>query len=125
MRHPSEKILLIMLALLLILSPLQSLMAGFSPDTTEACAVHGLSHANAQGMTMDHEQAMNPDCQQCNDHAGCDGHGCIHTHCASCFPGMLTFASHMAMPSGTTVYLQTDETYPSFYSAHPFRPPKG
>jgi hypothetical protein len=126
MRHSPEPLLHILLALLLLLSPLQRVMAGVMPGSVQTKAIHVMSHGDADTLAMHDTQAMSSDCPQCTEHGGCDdSHGCNHVHCASCcVPGMLSHVYQLLTPVGSIFYAQTDDTFVDRHTSHPFRPPK-
>jgi len=124
MRLPSEKVLAILLALLLGISPLQSAMAGSTAHAVQAGSGHQMGHEHIADMTMDQVKGMNHDCPQCQDPSGCSDHTCSSGHCSSCAPALLSTLQHFVIVSGLAHFLQIDEAFPLRDSSHPFRPPK-
>lgn len=125
MRHSSHTPLHLLLALLLLFSPLQSVLAGVATGPMHDGSVHVMAQGDGHAMAMHLSQVKSPDdCPQCKDHKGCDSHGCTHAQCFSCVPGLLTYVHRLVMPAGCADYAQTDESFIERSISHPFRPPK-
>ena len=126
MRHSSDTPLHILLSLLLLISSLQSVLAGVAPSPMhDGGSVHVMAQGDGHAMATHHSQVKSPDgCPQCKHRNGCDSHGCTHAQCFSCVPGLLTYVHQLVTPNGCADYAQTDESFIERSISHPFRPPK-
>lgn len=116
----SKKLLTVLLALLLGMSPLQGAIAGFASSFDQEGSVH--QTADRHDIATDHAAAQ--DCEQCNTEAGCNGNSCSSDQCASCALVVFTVFSYhtnlTAMPGLSRAY----DGFVSQHSSSLFRPPK-
>ncbi len=119
-----EKLHNILLALLLVFSPMQNLFAGTSVDMPAGMGHHNMVHEGSSPMVMDAEQAMSPDCQHCDGNTACQDHNCSHAHCASCVPGLISYLHQVRITAASYRYVAFSQTLSKQHTSHPFRPPR-
>ena len=124
MSRSTNKLPLILLSLILIISPLQGAFAALNFYASPDISRHGMNHNGPGAVAMDAAKAMSGDCQHCTEQNGCDGHDCSHTHCASCIPGLLGFTQLDVTIRGADLYPRFEQVLSNRFTSHPFRPPK-
>jgi hypothetical protein len=124
MVRSSKKLPLLLLALLMVFSPLQSAFAGVDFHLPVEEGQPGIHHPDMGGMSMHDEHGMNADCQHCDEQTGCNGHDCSHSHCASCVPGLLCVIKLTVTSTGSDSYAVSEPVHSSCLTSHPYRPPK-
>ncbi len=125
MSQSPKKMLAVMLAILVGLSPLQSAMAGFADSFGQGEAVHQMADRHDGSLAMTTGHAMTQDCEQCKVDTGCcNRHGCSSGHCVSCALALLPMLSLPTHQTASSVLFRTDDGCVSQLSSALFRPPR-
>jgi hypothetical protein len=122
MHRLSEKLLAILLTLLLVLSPLQGVMAGNTASSDQEEGVHQMAGMHGDMvMVTDH---VTDNCVQCDANDDCTGHTCSSCQCASCTLALLSVSPLPANSAATPILFRADDGFVSQYSSSLFRPPR-
>jgi hypothetical protein len=122
MHRLSEKLLAILLTLLLVLSPLQGVMAGITASSDQEEGVHQMAGMHGDMvMVTDH---VTDNCVQSDANDDCTGHTCSSCQCASCTLALLPIFSLPTNHTATPVLFRADDGFVSQRSSPLFRPPR-
>lgn len=122
MHRFSDKLLVILLALFLVLSPLQSVMASFVTPLDKGEAVHQMAGMHGD---MDMETAHeNHGCDQCGYGSGCADHDCFSSQCASCVLAILPDFFYLTNHSDTPRFNWISSAVANRFGFSLFRPPR-
>ncbi|MCP3662350.1 MAG: hypothetical protein GY696_07615 [Gammaproteobacteria bacterium] len=113
-----------MLTLLLVLSPLQSAVAGILSLLDIDSVTHQMEEMHDGAMTKATGAAAEHDGKPCHAGNGCNDPICSSVQCASCMLVSLPFLFQFVKTTATHELLRLDDGYISHLSASPFRPPK-
>jgi len=125
MHRLSDKLLAMLLALLLGLSPLQGAMAASFAASGQGMAMHQMADVD-DGAVATSDMASH-DCDQCNSGKGCGSQGCSSGHCASCLSCTMAPPLSFSLPThpATTVTLPLENRgIVSRLTFSLFRPPR-
>lgn len=120
MKYLSDKLLMIALAIVLGVSPLQTIAASVSKCMSGSESMH--HQMNVSNNTMQHNMGM---IQSENQHECCQQNTCDMSHCASTIAAVLTSDNLNDMAyTISNVHLKPTVSLISFYSSSLYRPPK-
>jgi len=124
MQRQHKKMMAILLALLLGLSPLQTLVAGIISSSATDGGMHRISNMQDSEMAGK-DRHVGGECDKCNDANGCHGHDCFSAQCAYCMGVALlpdfSYPIHRAVGLNVT---RPDRAYPTHPFSSLFRPPR-
>lgn len=112
-----------LLALLLVLMPLQGLLASVASMGSKSAPAPA---AQQMGGQADMEQ-MSMDCQNCDQHDCCEQGSCDLQHCVSCVitAAVIPGASHDFHAFGHGAVSVSDHGFPADHHRSLYRPPRG
>lgn len=125
MLRVAEKLLVVLLTLLILLSHVQGATAGMTPPSDQNDGLHQLAY-NADGdWLMSAAAPALQSCEQLWPETGCKGLSCPFGHCFSCTPALHTpFAFPPAVLTTAPAWLQSSSSRVNQASSSLFRPPK-
>jgi hypothetical protein len=119
MRRFPDKLLALMLALLLGLSPFQAALAGMFASVEGAGHAQQMAEGHHGGMAMAAEAPVATDCDQCPT---CDG--CSSGHCLSCLSALPSVFTFPAKPGLQSLFVRMNLGTVDRHAAALYRPPK-
>ena len=123
MSRSTHKLLFILLALMVIATPLQNAIAALEVQLSTPMGPHVMHHTGGGMMDLD-VQGKSADCQHCVAGNGCENHDCSLTHCGSCVPGLIRSTPAALTTRSADLYPRIDLLLSDSFTSHPFRPPK-
>jgi hypothetical protein len=122
MRRFPYKLLALMLALLLGLSPFQAALAGMLASVERTGHAQQMGEGHHGAMAMAAEASVATDCEQCPSGTGCDG--CGSGHCLSCLSALPCVFTFPAKPDLQFHFVRIDLGTVDRHAAALYRPPK-
>jgi hypothetical protein len=126
MRRSFEKLLALLLALLLGLSPLQTTWASIADEQPGGHQQSMSDRGHGAHLTRQQAEPQRKPC--CQTHPCCQGHNgnsqCNFAHCSSCLPALLVSLSPPIPPSFASSFDMTDTGSPNTLHTAILRPPK-
>lgn len=121
MNHWSDKLLVIILALMLGIAPLKSVIAA-SFDQVDSG--HHMVDMQQSDSVADSTE-MDKECDRCSYDGCCDGSACNSSHCSSCVSGITAdFLRFIDFPQSSEASPSVRNTFVSNAVASLYRPPK-
>ena len=120
----SEKLLTVILALLLGLSPLQGAVAAMQDSPAQDMGMHQMVEQPDEQNTVTLHQ-MSHDCQQHKGDRGCTSHASSCNQCASCVVGLLPVTTSNVTPTVTTGLRPFNDGLSTPHAPSLYRPPRG
>ena len=115
--------LVVFLALLLGLSPLQGVMAGLLSSVEQEGRMHHQMSDTGCDMHMENDHAAQSG-NQCDTRSDCTDHNCASGHCASCVLAVIPHFSSFSSLRNTPEFSRTREKFVDQLSTSLFRPPR-
>lgn len=127
MSRLSRQIISLLIAMLLVLSPLQGAMAGIASGGM--APMSSMQSMPAGDMVMDHNMmqkasASDHQCDECNTNACCSGAQCLSGHCATCAFGLVPVISRVTVAIVRVMAFAPDSTHLQQVPDTLFRPPR-
>jgi hypothetical protein len=119
----SEKLLAMLLALMLGLSPLQSAMASFTSAFGQEGSTHHQMSDTPCDMDMENSHAVQ-DGNQCDMQSDCVDHSCASGHCASGVLAVIPSFANFIVSCSTPEFYRTHEEFVDQLFSSLFRPPR-
>ena len=115
--------LVVFLALLLGLSPLQGAMAGLMSSFEQEGRMHHQMSDTRCDIHMENGRAAQNG-NQCDTQADCTDHNCASGHCASCVLAVIPHFSNFSSLHNTPEFSRTHEKFAGQLASSLFRPPR-
>lgn len=124
MRRLFKKLLVVLIALQLGLSPLPGAAAGFAGSFDQPGDSYQTIDAPDSSMAIFPESALNQNCGQCNLDDSCYDYSCFSGQCSTCALALSKLTPYPPSPAATPGILPADEGIVRQLPTSLFRPPK-
>jgi len=114
----------VILAFLVLLSPLQGAFAGIVAPSEHHTATHQMDPGHGGHIAPNHSDETAHECDRCLDNSCCDGPICGIGQCSSCMPSLVSPSSDRELPPAGALHALSEQTPNRSSPFLLFRPPR-